>query len=170
MTQARLRECHSCNKMTCRCAALMCYICRAKIDPKVGYKHFCQHPRDPGKKCSKCTKCSLFTNSEQDDEMAIEEVRKQEQARLAEKEGEDSLQRAIGPPPESPLAKKQKIGPPAHPGVVHFPPIPIYGHPHVFPPIPMVDPAHAFPPILNVAPPQPGFRPAPPRRRRGGRR
>lgn len=167
MTQARLRECHKCkskfyktegcNKMTCGCGALMCYICREKIDPKVGYKHFCQHPRDPGKACAQCVKCSLFTNTEQDDEMAINEVRKQEEAKLAA-EGGDSLKRPIGPPPENP-AKKPKIGGP-------LPPIAQLGFP--FPQPVMFPGQNLFHPGV-MPPPQP----RPPmfaRQRRRGRR
>ena len=181
MTQARLRECHSCktkfyktegcNKMVCRCGSFMCYLCREKIDHKVGYKHFCQHPRDPGKTCSKCTKCNLFTNTEQDDEMAINEVKKQEEARLAaEGVAVESLKRPIGPPPENPASKKLKTGgPPFNPaplappvgllGINHVPPGAFFpGHPP--PPFPM------NPPIIFAPPPPAMF----PRGRQRGRR
>ncbi|XP_062508613.1 E3 ubiquitin-protein ligase RNF216-like [Corticium candelabrum] len=83
MTEAKIRRCpkcntqffkeEGCNKMTCRCQCTMCYICRQF---KIDYNHFCQHVRDPGKGCTKCTKCSLWTNQQQDDDMAIKEIRR----------------------------------------------------------------------------------------------
>ncbi|CAD5123798.1 DgyrCDS12109 [Dimorphilus gyrociliatus] len=83
MTQAKVRKCYQCgtsliksegcNKMTCRCGAKFCYVCRSKIK---SYDHFCNHPRDPNiKRCLKCTKCMLFTNAEADDEQAIKELK-----------------------------------------------------------------------------------------------
>ncbi|NWT43740.1 RN216 ligase, partial [Chroicocephalus maculipennis] len=48
-----------CNRMSCRCGAQMCYLCRAAIN---GYDHFCQHPRSPGAPCQDCAKCSLWTD------------------------------------------------------------------------------------------------------------
>jgi len=86
MTEIRIRACHKCktrffktevcNKMTCRCGALMCYICREAIPANIGYGHFGQHVHEPGKSCEQCKKCVLFTNAEQDDLMAVEEARK----------------------------------------------------------------------------------------------
>jgi hypothetical protein len=53
-----------CNKMKCRCGALVCFVCREKIAASVGYKHFCEHPTDPGQPCPRaCGKCSLWASS-----------------------------------------------------------------------------------------------------------
>ena len=81
MTEARVRECpdckkrffktEGCNKMTCACGCLSCYICRAKVEKTVGYKHFCQVSN-----CAhdKCNKCPLFSNSVDDDRLAMREA------------------------------------------------------------------------------------------------
>eukprot|EP01029_Cantina_marsupialis_P000750 TRINITY_DN10554_c0_g1_i1.p1 TRINITY_DN10554_c0_g1~~TRINITY_DN10554_c0_g1_i1.p1 ORF type:complete len:576 (+),score=166.90 TRINITY_DN10554_c0_g1_i1:138-1865(+) len=85
MTEARLRKCHKCkqpfvkvegcNKMTCTCGAIMCYICRKKI---AGYDHFCRVAHCKHKTCGKCR---LFTNTLEDDRLAVAET-----ARLAKEE------------------------------------------------------------------------------------
>ncbi|XP_051878315.1 E3 ubiquitin-protein ligase RNF216 isoform X2 [Pristis pectinata] len=69
MTAAAIRKCHKCtmgliksegcNRMSCRCGAQICYLCRAPIN---GYDHFCQHPRSPGAPCRLCKRCSLWTD------------------------------------------------------------------------------------------------------------
>jgi TRIAD3 protein (E3 ubiquitin-protein ligase RNF216) len=83
MTEAKIRRCpkcntqffkeEGCNKMTCRCQTTMCYICRKT---NIDYDHYCKHVRDPGKGCNKCTNCSLWTNQQQDDDLAIDEIQK----------------------------------------------------------------------------------------------
>jgi len=79
MSAARIRECpkcktrffkvEGCNKMTCgKCGTLSCYICRQKVD---GYQHFCQTFNCDHTKCKKCT---LYSNSEEDDIRAMKEA------------------------------------------------------------------------------------------------
>lgn len=91
MSAALIRECLSCkakgvasrfvkedgcNKMTCpKCHGFVCYQCNEMIEKKVGYGHFCQHPLDPGKACSKCSKCPLWLGSGK-------ELQKAEEARV----------------------------------------------------------------------------------------
>ncbi|XP_068212881.1 E3 ubiquitin-protein ligase RNF216-like [Palaemon carinicauda] len=64
MAEAMIRQCvrckkrfiieAGCNKMTCPCGAIMCYLCKQPIQ---GYDHFTQHPeREPNK-------CPLWSNS-----------------------------------------------------------------------------------------------------------
>lgn len=94
MSKAKIRTCpkckasfvkeSGCNKMSCACGALVCYICRAHIAASVGYNHFCRTPHCQHK--DQCRKCPLFTNDAQDDEMAMKEAG--QQAKLqAEKDG-----------------------------------------------------------------------------------
>lgn len=81
ITEAKIRKCPNCrkkivkdsgcNKMTCACGTNFCYICRAKIDKKVGYNHFCQRPHCSHKSCGRCL---LYTNAEQDDEQCMREA------------------------------------------------------------------------------------------------
>ena len=80
MTEARVRECpkcakrfykvEGCNKMSCACGTLTCYICRKEVKKEVGYKHFCQKPH-----CRHtdglCNGCPLFSNSAEDDRLAM---------------------------------------------------------------------------------------------------
>lgn len=58
-----------CNKLTCVCGYTMCYICRqdlGKGDGGEGYRHFCQHFRPLGGKCSECDKCDLYRSEDED--------------------------------------------------------------------------------------------------------
>ncbi|XP_028670234.1 E3 ubiquitin-protein ligase RNF216 [Erpetoichthys calabaricus] len=106
MTAARVRKCHSCgtslvksegcNRMSCRCGAHMCYICRAPIS---GYNHFCQHARTPGAPCRICSKCSLWSDPTQDDERIIHELQQEAEEELKKKLPDQNVKR-VGPPPE----------------------------------------------------------------------
>ncbi|RIB02557.1 hypothetical protein C2G38_2049976 [Gigaspora rosea] len=61
-----------CNKMTCRCGYVMCYLCRKDLRQE-SYAHFCDHFRPiPGQKCKKCTKCDLYKT--EDEEKVIKEA------------------------------------------------------------------------------------------------
>lgn len=63
-TRETLRQCpkcsaefikdHGCNKITCSCGALICYVCGVLIDLEVGYAHFCQTPHCRHDTCNKC--------------------------------------------------------------------------------------------------------------------
>jgi hypothetical protein len=78
ITAAKIRECPTCkknfiksdgcNKIRCGCGAFICYVCRKKISD---YSHFCQTPHCDH---SKCTKCALYTDAEQDDLRAMREA------------------------------------------------------------------------------------------------
>ncbi|XP_044289087.1 E3 ubiquitin-protein ligase RNF216 isoform X1 [Varanus komodoensis] len=163
MTAARIRKCHKCatgliksegcNRMSCRCGAQMCYLCRAAIN---GYDHFCQHPRSPGAPCQDCAKCSLWTDPTEDDEKIIQEIQKEAEEEQKRKSGENSFKR-IGPPAEKPAEKIPRIE--AIPR-----PVPQNLH-HQMPPYPFVHPPFALPPVRplynNIGPINLGPIPAP---------
>lgn len=134
MTKAVIRECNSCkaeliktdgcNKVTCRCGNTMCYVCRQTIARN--YSHFCQHTREPGKRCQTCNLCSLW-EKEVEDNVALaakEEALKE----LIEKEPK-LLDRKIGPP-----LKKQRQPTEGHMQPRNFPRIQLVQgqpYPHV---------------------------------------
>jgi TRIAD3 protein (E3 ubiquitin-protein ligase RNF216) len=83
MTEAKIRKCpkcglcflksEGCNKMTCKCGTLTCYICREEIDKKTGYAHFCQ-AFNCQHDTPACSKCPLYSNPEEDDALAVKEA------------------------------------------------------------------------------------------------
>ncbi|XP_007646993.1 E3 ubiquitin-protein ligase RNF216 isoform X2 [Cricetulus griseus] len=148
MTAARIRKCHKCgtgliksegcNRMSCRCGAQMCYLCRVSIN---GYDHFCQHPRSPGAPCQECSRCSLWTDPTEDDEKLIEEIQKEAEEEQKRKNGENTFKR-IGPPLEKPAEKVQRVE--ALPR-----PVPQNLHPHM-PPYAFVHPPFPLAPVRPV--------------------
>uniref|UniRef100_A0A452J4D6 E3 ubiquitin-protein ligase RNF216 n=1 Tax=Gopherus agassizii TaxID=38772 RepID=A0A452J4D6_9SAUR len=159
MTAARIRKCHKCgtgliksegcNRMSCRCGAQMCYLCRASIN---GYDHFCQHPRSPGAPCQDCAKCSLWTDPTEDDEKIIQEIQKEAEEEQKKKNGESSFKR-IGPPVEKPVEKIQRVEviPRPVPQNIHQPRMPPYPFVHPPFPLPPVRPLYNNIP-LNIGP------------------
>lgn len=80
---SRFVKTDGCNKMTCpKCRGWICYHCNAMIAQKESYLHFCQHPLEPGKACTKCKKCPLWTYSggKQDKEEAARVARAGQEA------------------------------------------------------------------------------------------
>ncbi|XP_040845955.1 E3 ubiquitin-protein ligase RNF216 [Ochotona curzoniae] len=159
MTAARIRKCHKCgtgliksegcNRMSCRCGAQMCYLCRVPIS---GYDHFCQHPRSPGAPCQECSRCSLWTDPTEDDEKLIEEIQKEAEEEQKRKNGENTFKR-IGPPLEKPPEKVQRMEalPRPVPQNLHQPHMPPYAFVHPPFPLPPVRPMfNNFP--LNMGP------------------
>ncbi|XP_042576071.1 E3 ubiquitin-protein ligase RNF216 [Cyprinus carpio] len=165
MTAARVRKCHKCaaglvksegcNRMSCRCGAFMCYLCREPIN---GYNHFCQHARSPGAPCRQCKKCSLWTDPTQDDERIIQEIQKEGEAELNKKTSQsESRGKRVGPPPEPIPAKRPRVtpqAPNAAPQAVRapllIPQVMLPGPQRVFLqpiPAPYVPPLHNLPPV-----------------------
>ncbi|XP_007525112.1 E3 ubiquitin-protein ligase RNF216 isoform X2 [Erinaceus europaeus] len=146
MTAARIRKCHKCgtgliksegcNRMSCRCGAQMCYLCRVAIN---GYDHFCQHPRSPGAPCQECSRCSLWTDPTEDDEKLIEEIQKEAEEEQKRKNGENTFKR-IGPPLEKPPEKVQRVEVLPRPVPQNLPPPPL-------PPYAFVPPPFHLPPV-----------------------
>ncbi|KAK1164956.1 E3 ubiquitin-protein ligase RNF216-like [Acipenser oxyrinchus oxyrinchus] len=170
MTAARVRKCHQCgtglvksegcNRMSCRCGAHMCYLCRAPIN---GYNHFCQHARTPGSACRQCQKCSLWTDPTQDDERIIKDLQTEAENELRKKDADHAVKR-VGPPADTTPAKIPRRQDPV-PGLnvqrlvqQHPPPphllhpqimIPHVPHPHLNVPL-HVQPAPYVPPLPNL--------------------
>lgn len=67
-----------CNKMSCPCGAIVCYICRKEI---AGYQHFCQIAHCTH---SDCKKCVLYSKTEEDDARAMREAGERAAERIRE--------------------------------------------------------------------------------------
>lgn len=101
--KAKLVKQEGCNKMTCRCGAKMCYICR---QPNIDYGHFCQHVRNPGQKCQKCTSCYLWEDAQTVDRVALENLKKETEQ---EQQAAGLRQQRVGAEidPVAPVANRQ---------------------------------------------------------------
>ncbi len=59
-----------CNKLTCVCGYQMCYVCRKGLNGPggegEGYRHFCEHFRGNGGRCTECEKCDLYKGEDED--------------------------------------------------------------------------------------------------------
>ncbi|KAK1804754.1 hypothetical protein P4O66_003607 [Electrophorus voltai] len=164
MTAARIRKCHQCsaglvksegcNRMSCRCGAFMCYLCRQPIS---GYNHFCQHARSPGAPCRHCKRCSLWTDPTQDDERIIQEIQKEGEAELNKKSSlADATGKRVGPPPEPVPAKRPRVMQAVAPNAVR-PPLLI---PQVMLPGPGAQRLFLQPVAAPYVPPLPNMGPA----------
>eukprot|EP00079_Xenopus_tropicalis_P038831 XP_017952602.1 PREDICTED: E3 ubiquitin-protein ligase RNF216 isoform X3 [Xenopus tropicalis] len=144
MTAACVRKCHicatelikaeGCNRLSCRCGAQICYLCRAPIN---GYDHFCQHPHSPGAPCRECTRCSLWTDPSQDDERLILEIQRDAENEQRSRKGEKAVKR-IGPPIQKNPSKSSRIETVPRERPLNQPLIPQF---------PLMHPAFPLPPV-----------------------
>ena len=77
-----------CNKLTCICGYVMCYICRQGLGRRAGnggYEHFCQHFRLAGGKCTTCEKCDLYVG--EDEERTVSKAGELAEQEWREREG-----------------------------------------------------------------------------------
>ncbi|XP_014676655.1 PREDICTED: E3 ubiquitin-protein ligase RNF216-like [Priapulus caudatus] len=82
------------------------FLCQTVDCMMISYQHFCPHTREPGKPCTSCTACSLWTNPDEDEDRAIRELKAEAQeTRAAQGFVQD---KEFGPPPEVTTHKKQK--------------------------------------------------------------
>jgi len=127
INSAILKE-DGCNKMTCPkagCRAFFCYLCNEEIPRKVGYGHFCQHPLNPGQKCTKCTKCLLWTSKDFDMQEArrVFEAGREFHEQYVAEHGEAELAEELdvlqapppAPAPKAPPPPPRPRGPPPPP-------------------------------------------------------
>ena len=83
-----------CNKLVCLCGYRMCYLCRQRIDANDGYKHFCQHFRDPpGAPCALCDRCDLYRD--EDDEVVVKHAREVAEREWWARQGQDVQGRGV---------------------------------------------------------------------------
>eukprot|EP00899_Mesostigma_viride_P028474 jgi/Mesvir1/8811/Mv02712-RA.1 len=123
MTRKMVRECSACktkivkeegcNKITCRCGAWTCYVCRSGIPKNVGYAHFCQHVLDPGQtSCRECQRCLLWQDNRRAEEAELARLQK-ESVEAAAGRDPGLARRPIGPdlarlrPEDGPRGRRQ---------------------------------------------------------------
>eukprot|EP01122_Echinamoeba_exundans_P001462 TRINITY_DN11511_c0_g1_i1.p1 TRINITY_DN11511_c0_g1~~TRINITY_DN11511_c0_g1_i1.p1 ORF type:complete len:674 (+),score=114.40 TRINITY_DN11511_c0_g1_i1:55-2076(+) len=111
--KARFLKSDGCNKISCQCGTLLCYVCRETIPPKIGYSHFCAHTRSPMHmgKCKECNKCYLFLkDTEAEDEKLVEAARKaaEERARAQNPDLAAKVKEIGGKDDGKPKKKKAK--------------------------------------------------------------
>lgn len=82
-----------CNKLTCKCGHIMCYICRQALSRYSGgeaYTHFCQHFRPAGGKCEVCNKCDLYQAD--DEETLVRRAGETAEMEWRKREGMDEVE------------------------------------------------------------------------------
>jgi len=92
-----------CNKMTCPCGAVSCYLCRQLIKD---YTHFC---RTPHCNHASCGNCILLTDSKEDDRLARREVALAEQKRAGA--AAELVRGLLSPPSQKSDASRQPLQP-----------------------------------------------------------
>jgi hypothetical protein len=80
ISSVRIRKCpvctnsfikiDGCNQVRCSCGILICYLCKQNI-ANDGYDHFCNRR---GCNHSTCNKCGLYTNTDDDDRIAMRQA------------------------------------------------------------------------------------------------
>ena len=115
MTNALVRTCprpmcrrkflkeSGCNKMTCSCGALVCYVCNQEIPASVAYKHFCQTPH-----CnhSKCNKCPLYVDTTAADKTKVANAARKAARSVRKSVKVDVNAMLKDPPPPAPSRKR----------------------------------------------------------------
>lgn len=75
-----------CNKLTCPCGYVMCYVCRQGLDKGTPYEHFCQHFRPAGGgACGQCERCDLYRGEDEDGK--VREAGRRAEREWREREG-----------------------------------------------------------------------------------
>lgn len=99
-----------CNKLTCRCGHIICYICRQGLGPVSGgeaYTHFCQHFRPAGGRCQLCNRCDLYQVD--DEESLIRRAGETAEKEWRKREGMVGVE-GIGGGSDAHLETRQRFG------------------------------------------------------------